>query len=246
VPEAFDEACRAGPVRALVCIPTFTNPTGHLAGAERRRQIAEVARHHGVFVIEDEVYKPLLDQPMPSIADMVPEIGFFATSFTKSVMTGLRTGYLVVPPQLSIRAASILRVTGWSGTVVVAEMAARWIENGTAEALLAVQRSEVRARHAIVADVLGPLAGGCHPLSLGIWLKIPEHWNEETLVRVLRERGVAATPSEPFVVGGAKGRRGMRLSIGGRMSHASLRHALETVRSTFHQLPPINETGFLS
>ncbi|MGQ9370279.1 MocR-like ectoine utilization transcription factor EhuR [Azospirillum sp. A39] len=247
LPDAFDEACRAGPVRALVCIPTFTNPTAHLAGAERRRRIAEVARRHGVFVIEDEVYKPLLDEPLPSVADLVPEIGFFVTSFTKSVMTGLRTGYLVVPPQLSIRAASILRVTGWSGTAVVAEMAARWIEDGTADDLLAVQRAEVRARQAIVAATLGDLVAGSHPLSLGVWLKIPDHWNEETLIRVLRERGVAATPSEPFVAGAdGKARRGMRLCVGGRMGHADLQRALDTVRSTCLQLPPINETGFLS
>ena len=30
----------------------------------------------------------------------------------------------------SIRVGSILRVTGWSGTNVMAEMAARWVEDG--------------------------------------------------------------------------------------------------------------------
>ena len=95
---------------------------------------------------------------------MIPDLGFFVTSFTKSVMTGLRVGYLVVPPAYSIRVGSILRVTGWSATNVVAEMASRWVEDGTAERLLAVQRREMRARQAIVAEVLGPVLAAAHPL----------------------------------------------------------------------------------
>ena len=38
--EGADEA----KVKALVCTPTFTNPTGALMGAARRRRLAEVAR----------------------------------------------------------------------------------------------------------------------------------------------------------------------------------------------------------
>lgn len=84
----------------------------------------------GEAVIEDEVCKPLADEPLPSIAALIPDFGFFVTSFTKSVMTGLRSGYLVVPPAYSTRVSSILRVTGWTGTNLMAEMAARDYEPG--------------------------------------------------------------------------------------------------------------------
>ena len=159
LPEPLEAACAAGDVTAIVLVPTLGNPTSHVAGPERRRRISEIARRHNVFVIEDEVCKPLLDIPLPSMTELAPELGFFATSFTKSVMTGLRTGYLVVPPRLSIRAASILRVTSWSGVPAMAEMATRWIENGVAGELLAVQRQEIRARQAIVEVRAWPIRG---------------------------------------------------------------------------------------
>lgn len=242
LPEAFEAACQAGSPRALVLIPTLNNPTSHVAGPGRREAIAAIARRHGVFVIEDEVYKSLIDTPLPAISQMVPDLGFFVTSFTKTVLTGLRVGYLVVPPQYSIRAASILRVTSWSGAYLLAEIATRWIADGTAQRLLAVQREEAQARQALVAAVLGAHIASTHPLSLCAWLKVPPHWTEDGLVRSLAERRVAVTPSDPFIAGSNHG-GGIRICLGGHFSPAALTQALTTVRQTFEQLPPVFDIG---
>jgi DNA-binding transcriptional MocR family regulator len=241
-PDVFEAACRAGGVRALVLIPTLNNPTSHVAGPARRGAIAEIARRYGVFVLEDEVYKPLLETPLPSITAVLPDLGFFVTSFTKTVLTGLRVGYLVVPPQYSIRAASILRVTSWSGTYLPAEIATRWVEDGTAQRLLALQREEARARQEIAMKTLGAHVASSHPLSLCAWLKVPPHWTEDGLVRSLAERRVAVTPSDPFVAGGHHG-GGIRVCLGGRMSHTVLAQALTAVAQTFEQLPPVFDIG---
>jgi DNA-binding transcriptional MocR family regulator len=242
LPEALEAACAAGGVRAMVIIPTLNNPTGHVAGAERRRAVAEIARRYGVFVIEDEVYRPMIEEDLPSITELLPELGFFVTSFTKTVLTGLRVGYLVVPPAYSIRAASILRVSSWSGTYLTAEIASRWVENGTAQHLLSLQREEARVRQSIAADILGDHFASSHPLSLCSWLKLPQHWTEDGLVRALASQNVAVTPSEPFIAGPGHG-GGIRICLGGRMSHANLKKALTTVRHAFEQLPPVYDVG---
>ncbi|HYZ61852.1 MAG TPA: PLP-dependent aminotransferase family protein [Acetobacteraceae bacterium] len=246
MPDAFEAACRAGKVTALVLIPTFNNPTTSLMGAERRRAIADVARRHGVFVIEDEVYKPLCETALPSITAMIPDLGFFVTSFTKSVVTGLRVGYLVVPPAYSIRVGSILRVTGWSGTNLLAEMAARWIEDGTAERLVAVQRREIRARQAIVAEVLAPVVASTHPLALCALLEVPRRWSEAGLVRALAARGIAVSSSDPFVAGGERPARRLRICLGGRVTPAELRTSFERLLATFEQLPPVLDAGSIA
>ncbi|MGV6873513.1 MocR-like ectoine utilization transcription factor EhuR [Pseudochelatococcus sp. B33] len=238
--EAFEAACRSGKVAALVMVPTLGNPTSHVAGAERRRAIADVARRHGVYVIEDEVYKPLLAEALPSYADLLPDLGFFVTSFTKSVMTGLRAGYLVVPQQYAVKVASILRVTSWSATYLAAEIATRWIDDGTARFLLDVQRREIRARQTVVQEVLGPFIAGSHPLSPSAWLKVPDHWSEDGLVRQLARNNVAVTASDPFVSSPERPVGGIRICIGGHLSSARLRQVLTTVRATFEQLPPVH------
>lgn len=245
LPDAFEAACAMGDVTALVLIPTLGNPTSHVAGAERRKAIAAIAARHRVFVIEDEVYKPLLAEPLPAIAQMLPDLGFFVTSFTKTVMTGLRVGYLVVPPAYSIRVASIMRVTSWSATNLPAEIAALWIENGVADALVRTQRQEAQARQAIVAQTLAGFIAATHPLSLCAWLLVPPLWTEQGLVRALSQRGVAVTPSDPFVVG-ERGAGGIRICLGGRLSHSALAETLKIVRATFEQLPPVFDVGAIA
>lgn len=242
LPDALETACAAGGVRALVVIPTLNNPTGHVMSAARRQEIAAIAERHGVFVIEDEVYRSMVEEPLPSITEVIPDLGFFVTSFTKTVLTGLRVGYLVVPPAYSVRAASILRVSSWSGTYLTAEIASRWVENGTAQRLVEIQREEARARQAITIEILGDHIASSHPLSLCAWLKIPPHWTEEGLVRLLANQNVAVTPSEPFIAGPGN-RGGIRICLGGRMSQASLREGLTTVRQAFEQLPPVFDIG---
>jgi len=245
LPEAFEAACKHEDVRALVLIPSLGNPTSHVAGTERRQAIAAIAARHGVFVIEDEVYKPLLEEALPSITQMLPDLGFFTTSFTKTVMTGLRVGYLVVPPTYSIRVSSILRVTSWSATNLPAEIASLWVEDGTAEALLAVQRQEARARQSIVAQTLAGQVAATHPLSLCAWLKVPQHWTEDGLVRALAQRRIAVTPSDPFIAGERSG-NGIRICLGGRLSHAALAETLAAIRSTFEQLPPVFDVSSIA
>lgn len=246
VPDALAAAAASGPVKALVCIPTFGNPSRYLAGAERRAELARIADRHGVFVVEDEVFKPLLEEELPSIAAMVPDLGFFATSFTKSVMTGLRTGYLVVPPRYVLRAASILRVTSWSAAPVLAEMASRWVENGEAEVLLAVQRKEMAVRQALAAEVLGEAIVHPHPHALSAWVALPDHWGEEALVRTLFGRGVAVSPSDPFVADPANRHDGIRICLGGRMPHTRIKSALETIRQTLAQIGPVSDAGLVA
>ncbi|MCO5731166.1 PLP-dependent aminotransferase family protein [Rhizobium sp. SSA_523] len=245
IPEALEAACAAGGVRALVLIPSLNNPTSHVSGPGRRQAIAAIAARHGIFVVEDEVYRPMLDDDLPSITDMLPELGFFITSFTKTVMTGLRVGYLVVPPAYSIRAASILRVSSWSGTYLTGEIATRWVETGIAAQLVAVQREEARRRQQIAADILNDQIASTHPLSLCAWLKVPPHWTEDGLVRALNHQKVAVTPSEPFIAGAGHG-GGIRICLGGRLSDAGLVRALTVVRQTFEQLPPVYDIGVLS
>jgi DNA-binding transcriptional MocR family regulator len=143
-----------------------------------------------------------------------------------------------MPSSHSIRISSIMRVTSWSATNLPAEIASAWIEDGTAEALVRIQRLEAQARQVLVAQTLAGHIAATHPLSLCAWLAVPPRWTEEGLVRALAQRGIAVTPSDPFIAGeSASG--GIRICLGGRLSHAALGATLAALRATFEQLPPV-------
>src|SRR5262245_26645264 len=73
LPEAFEKACRTDRARALFCMPTLQNPTGAHMPLERRREIAAIARRHGVAIVEDDIYGFLIKDAPPPLVTLAPE-----------------------------------------------------------------------------------------------------------------------------------------------------------------------------
>ncbi|TAL86864.1 MAG: PLP-dependent aminotransferase family protein [Candidimonas sp.] len=236
-PDHFEDICANERISALVCIPNLHNPTGIVMPEKRRRSIARIAERYGVYVIEDDVYAPLLEKRPPPISSFVPDLGFYCTSFTKSVMTGLRAGYLSVPTRFVLRVNGILRVNSWMATPLLAEIATRWVEDGTAERLIRIQRTRLAVRHAMIDEILGDYTISHHPNGLSAWIGIPSHWRVDSLVSVLRQRGIAVTSPDPFSVHRSDRPNALRLCVGADIEDDEVRSALANMRNTFEQYP---------
>jgi 2-aminoadipate transaminase len=103
-PDALDQALRDGPPPAfLYLIPTFQNPSGRTLSEERRVRIAELAREHGLLVLEDDPYGLVRfdGEPLPSLFDLSGGEVAYSSSFSKTIAPGLRVGWFVFPPELA-------------------------------------------------------------------------------------------------------------------------------------------------
>lgn len=105
VPEALEETLTllrsAGRrVKLLYTVPNFHNPAGVTMSLERRPRILEIARRHGVLVVEDNPYGLLgFDrEPMPAMRSMDDEGVIYLGSFSKTFAPGYRVGWAVAPP----------------------------------------------------------------------------------------------------------------------------------------------------
>lgn len=239
VPDHFEDICANERISALVCIPNIHNPTGAIMPESRRRAIAKIARRYGVYIIEDDVYGPLMSKRLPAISHFAPELGFYCTSFTKSVMTGLRTGYINVPTRFILRINGILRVNSWMGTPLIAEIASRWVENGTADYLIDIQRKYLALRHLMVTDILGEYVDQHDEASPFVWVNVPNRWRADKLAEILRRRGIAITLSEPFAVKQSQSAdfNAFRVCLGADMEDEEMRRALTEIKNTIEQYP---------
>lgn len=240
-PEHFEEMCDSERISALVCTPTLNNPTVSIMTDARRRSIARIAERYGVYVIEDDVYGALPAKAHTPIASLIPELAFYCTSMSKSVLTGLRTGYLAVPRRLALRTESVLRVNSWMATAPVAEVATRWITDGTARRLVELQRTRLAARHAVLQSMLGQYVLGSHPNALSAWLRLPDHWQPERVVRALRNRRVAVTSPDPFLVRDAERPNAVRLCLGADATEPAYKAAIEVIAEVFEQYPHVHD-----
>jgi len=228
-PDAFEAACRGGAARALYTIPTIHNPTTTVMPETRRREIAKIARDHGVLIVEDDVHGLLPDAAPPPIASFAPETACYMMGTAKSLAPGLRIGYLLAPTALVPRLAAGIRATTWMATPLMAEIAAEWITSGTAKLILKRRREEARARQKLAAAAFRRFRADAHPSGYHVWLQLPEPWRSETFADQARRRGVAVTPAQAFVVGRATAPHAVRVCLGAARDRAQLERGLRTL-----------------
>jgi DNA-binding transcriptional MocR family regulator len=214
LPDAFERACRNGPVKVLYLMPAGLGPTAAMMTAERRAALVEIARRHSVWIVENDAWGPLQpDRPVP-IAALAPERTFFFTGLTKCILPGLRIAWLVPPEAMMHAARSRHLVTNWMATPIMAEIASRWIADGTAAELLDWQRTQLARRNRLVDRVLGGVPHRSCPVGMHVWLPLPEIWREEEFVALARQDGVAVAAGANFAIDDARTHRGIRICIG--------------------------------
>ncbi|MEE8536016.1 MAG: PLP-dependent aminotransferase family protein [Kiloniellales bacterium] len=227
-PEAVAAACRKGDVTALYCIPTLQNPTTAVMPEARRSALAEVARRHDFAILEDDIFARLVEPLPPTIARLVPERGFYITSLSKTLAPGLRVGYVAGPAAAGDRLAGALRTTCMMASPIPAEIAARWIGDGSAERLLAGNRRELTRRRELALEILdawqiaGPVG------SLFLWLHLPAPWRAAEFAAEARRRGVEIAPADAFAVDrGTAPANAVRIGLGPPRDRDRLAQALE-------------------
>jgi DNA-binding transcriptional MocR family regulator len=231
VPDALDDACQTSDIRAVFVQPSAINPTATVMQSVRRAELAEVARRHDIAIIEGDVLGPLVADRAPPIAYFAPERTLYYTSFTKITVPGLRIGYLVSPDRYAAAVANRHLVSNWMATPMVAEIASRWVIDGTAMELVRWQRDALARRQRIVAKVLAGQNVLTHPHALHLWLPLPSDRTEEAFVAQARLQGVAIAPGASFRVSEAPWQPAVRISLG-----STTEAELETGLGVIHRL----------
>jgi len=242
IPEAFDEVCLRHQPKALYTTPTLHNPTTATLPAYRREVIAAIARAHNVPIIEDDAYGKLpLQPPPPPLAAFAPELTYYVSSLAKCLSPALRVAY-VVPPDRSAatRVTGALRATMSMTSPLSAAIATRWIQDGTADAVLAAIRAEMNERQEIARAVLPPNLIRAHPEGLHVWLRLPPPWTRGAFMTQLHAAGISVTSSDVFTLEAPP--EAVRLSLGRANSLAELRRGLETIATLLTEQPAISAT----
>ena len=222
-----DLARRTGAKVAYLC-PTFQNPTGVTLDEARRREIAVALERTGTSLIEDDAYGRLPAHPLHAVARHAPARTWYIATVAKTLSPGLRVAYVAAPTEATTeRLVAALRATALMPCPLTVALVSRWIRDGQAEAVLADIRAEAMERRALAAEILPAASGGAE--SLHVWLDLPPGQDEARIQAAARDKGLSLVASSAFCDGPTP-RPGLRLSLGGARSQASLSKALEETR----------------
>jgi DNA-binding transcriptional MocR family regulator len=242
-PDAFEAACRRHAPKALYTMPTLHNPTGVVLPLARRRAVAEIARKHGVAIVEDDTYGRLCPDAPPPLATLAPELTYLLTGTSKSIAAGLRVGFLSAPDApdaariVERLTASVVGLT-WMSAPLTAEIAARWIRSGTARRILQAKSAECLARRELCDRMLPGAEIASHRASPHVWLSLPEPWRGEAFADAARTRGVLVTPAEVFAVGRAGAPHAVRVCLGTPPARETLERGLAALAGLLQAAPP--------
>ncbi|HEY6794022.1 MAG TPA: PLP-dependent aminotransferase family protein [Kineosporiaceae bacterium] len=222
IPEALEitlaELAAAGRrVKLLYTVPNHHNPAGVTLSAERRPRIVEIARRHGVLIIEDDPYGLLgfAGGPLTSLHALAPDGVLYLGSFSKTFAPGFRVGWAVAPHAVREKLvlaseAAILCPSAFSQLAV-----ATYLDDHDWRHQVEVFRGLYAERAAAMLDALSDLIprarwttpkGGFY-----VWLTLPDGLDAKAMLpRAVTER-VAYVPGTAFYADG-QGRQSARLS----------------------------------
>lgn len=231
--DALERLCRRRRVRALYAMPTLHNPLGWVMSASRRRQLAALARRHGLLLIEDAAYAFLVEAPPAPLAALAPERTVYVSGLSKNVATGLRVGFVAAPLEWVPKLERAIRVSTWNTPGVMTAIACAWLEDGTVARLEAEKRRDAMARQAVVTEVFAGLDFVRHPASYFVWLPMTEDVRADRVATALMRQRISVSTAEPFATSAAVP-HAIRLALGS-VDQESLREALTTVRGVIDE-----------
>ena len=244
IPDAVEAACRQDGVKAIYTMPTIHNPTTACLPESRRRELAEIARRHGLLIFEDDPYRLLREDPPPPVAVYAPERTFFPATITKILDGGARISFLASPPEYTARLGQVITVTTWMTPPLMAELAVRFVDSGLADETLARKREENAARNRLARSMLDGLDIQSHENAYFLWLHLPAQWRPRDFVRRARERGVEILPASDFTIGEARPQNAVRVALSAAPDRESLARGLAVLSGMARDWPAL-EPGIL-
>lgn len=239
LPDALDAACHNGAVSAVYLMPSCRNPTTGTVPAARRRELVNVCRRRDVLIIEDDVFAlsllPRADEPeIPPFAALAPERTCLIAATSEILGGGLRVAYLCPPQHLLPELERTIAYTISMVPPLMAELAALWIDDGTADHVLAAKRAEAAARNRLARSALDGFGLESRDTGFFCWLRLPRPWTGADFASAARRRGVLVAEGEHFLMGHSAPEQGVRLALGGVEKRDQLDAALRTLAALLH------------
>jgi DNA-binding transcriptional MocR family regulator len=133
--------------------------------------------------------------------------------------------------------ADALRATTQMSTPLTTALAIRWLQDGSADAIIAAIRAEAAFRQKLAAKALAGHTFAAHRHGHHIWLSLPADWSRAEFATHLQRHGLTVVTSDAFNTGPAAAPHAIRVSLGAVPSRADLVRGLNMLAAALNAAP---------
>ncbi|MBT9610139.1 MAG: PLP-dependent aminotransferase family protein [Aquabacterium sp.] len=227
--DALQLALDTHPIKALLAVPTLSNPIGASMPVPERKRLVQMLARHKVPMIEDVLYNDLCEDDDRRRAvqsfDTAGQV-MLCGSFSKTIAPGLRLGWIAAPAWTE-RLQRLKAATSGSETVMLQRALADLLTQPGIEAgyrqlrgVVAARVDEARgliSRHFPKGTRVTAPAGG-----FILWLELPGDIDTIALFEACLDEHICIAPGSLFSATD-RFRHCMRLGLGGKWGDAERR-----------------------
>ncbi|MFC4799052.1 PLP-dependent aminotransferase family protein [Neobacillus sp. GCM10023253] len=195
-------------------IPTFSNPDGKVWSAERRQHLLDLCYQYNILILEDDPYGDIqfhddeYYQPLASLDEKRTHVVYTST-FSKSVVPALRTGWVTGPIEIIQMMAKAKQMNDLHSSSLDQQALYYLLRDFDLDSHIQTIRREYYLRMTIMRDYLAKLGTDLFKCAepkggMFMWVEANEEINTTALLHQAVEKGVAFVPGAPFYVGQPK------------------------------------------
>ncbi|GAK09352.1 LOW QUALITY PROTEIN: aspartate aminotransferase [Geomicrobium sp. JCM 19038] len=207
--EDLQEKVKAYRPKVVYVVPTFSNPTGRVWSFERREALVRLAHRQNFVIFEDDPYgdiqyTPGAYTPMAALDDGTHVV--YTSTFSKTAVPALRTGWIVGPYQIIRMMSQAKQANDLHSNSLAHQALYELCMNFDLDEHIKTISKLYGHRKDVMVDSLR--SSGLETMSfvepeggMFLWLEVDPQINTEELLQEAVSRGIAYVPGAPFYAG---------------------------------------------
>lgn len=204
---SLEQAFRRGQVKACLVSCNAQNPLGFSMSVERKRRLVELASRYQVPLIENDIWGDTVysGESLPAKAFDRDGMVIYCSSFSKSLMPGLRLGW-VAAGRFHGRLRELKQISSITTAAAPQMVVGRLMESGAYAQHLQQLRSRLQAQVRAMIEIVRqsfPSGTQVHEPQGGcvLWVRLPDKGDARALFERALECGIHVFPGSVFSAG---------------------------------------------
>ena len=233
---AFERLAQAHGAQIYLTSAEVSNPMGRGARVSRRQAIADIARRRGLHIVDDDCYR---NGPFsgPSYRELLPELGWYVTSPSKSLTAALRIGFVIPPQRHSAELARNAVSASFGVSRFLTDAYVHLISHPTCPDVSIQIRAGVNARVQVMQNELAGFALTTRAdLPFG-WLDLPPGWRAGAFCQAAESAGVLIRSADDFALRDGRTVQAVRIAVNGQVDPGRFAAGLASLARLLRQPP---------